>query len=101
MWSKQYLAVPFRDLTRNWYQAIADTDSTVITFPGGGQFLDAGGFAQFNATIGLINSTYPIQLIQLGQVHSIHIFVQFTNPKGFSNLFYANLCMDENVNHNI
>lgn len=71
MWSTQYMAVPFNGLSVNWYQAIADTDGTVITYPGGGQFLNAGGYVQFNASIGMITSNYPIQLIQLGQVRHL------------------------------
>lgn len=68
MWSTQYMAVPFNGLSVNWYQAIADTDSTVITYPGGGYFLNSGGYVQFNASIGMITSNYPVQLIQIGQV---------------------------------
>lgn len=70
MWSTQYMAVPFAELHFNWYQAIADTDGTVFNYTGGGYFLNAGGYVQFNASTGIILSNYPVQLIQLGQVRS-------------------------------
>ena len=54
MWSTQFMAVPFNNLTVNWYHAIADTDGTEITYPGGGYSLNAGGFVLFNASIGII-----------------------------------------------
>jgi hypothetical protein len=62
------MAVPFSGLTVNSYLAVADTNGTVITYLGGGYYLDAGGYVLFNASIGMINSNYPIQLIQIGQV---------------------------------
>jgi hypothetical protein len=62
------MSVLLSDVTSNSYQAIADTNGTVITYAGGEYYLDAGGYVLFNTITGMINSNYPIQLIQFAEV---------------------------------
>jgi hypothetical protein len=77
-WSKKFIAVPFNNMQANTfqstgtYQAIAGGNVAVITYPIDPQStktitLQPGKYVLFNASAGVISSTAPIQLIQIGQ----------------------------------
>jgi hypothetical protein len=72
-WSTEYVALPFRYLPTNQYLVVADTASTVITYPGGVILLNAGDYRVINAPIGQISSPTPFQIVQLGQVVTVTI----------------------------
>uniref|UniRef100_A0A914X9H2 IgGFc-binding protein N-terminal domain-containing protein n=1 Tax=Plectus sambesii TaxID=2011161 RepID=A0A914X9H2_9BILA len=68
-WGTQFVAIPFVDLSTNYYQVVAITNNTVVS--AGGTIvatLNASEYLEFQTGPDLVTSNYPIQLIQIGQV---------------------------------
>uniref|UniRef100_A0A914V1J7 IgGFc-binding protein N-terminal domain-containing protein n=1 Tax=Plectus sambesii TaxID=2011161 RepID=A0A914V1J7_9BILA len=67
-WGTQFVAIPFVDLSTNYYQVVANTNNTVVS--AGSTIittLNAGEYREFQIGTALVTSNFPVQLIQTGQ----------------------------------
>uniref|UniRef100_A0A914VAP4 IgGFc-binding protein N-terminal domain-containing protein n=1 Tax=Plectus sambesii TaxID=2011161 RepID=A0A914VAP4_9BILA len=67
-WGTEFVAIPSFNTTYNYYQAVTNTNYTIVS--AGGKIvaiLNAGEYRNFGIGASLVTSNFPIQIVQVGK----------------------------------